>query len=218
MSLLTKITHHATLFVHPNRKDFVDTLWKELRIESIAHILYDQTVLDIDTARKIILWANTPYASNKIALISFHTSTLPAQNALLKILEEPHIRVKFILVTTNKYTIIDTLYSRLQHLQIEKNITSIKNDEAKTFLGTTHIQRMKLPYIVTLLAAVDEEERKDREGVKTFILSLAMTLGLDSRHSQHISTTLEMAQYAADPSVSGKSILEYLSLLLPQTK
>ena len=88
MSLLTDLTHHAVLFVHPERKMFAYDLWKELHALSIAHVFYNQTVLDIKTARDIIVWASTPYNEEKIALITFHSISLPAQNALLKIIEE----------------------------------------------------------------------------------------------------------------------------------
>ena len=114
MSILSDLTHHATLFVHSERKSFAEGLWKELRKESLAHVFHDITVVDIETARALASWVNIPYEGEKIALISFHIITLPAQNALLKILEEPRMGVKFILVTTNKESIIPTLYSRLE--------------------------------------------------------------------------------------------------------
>jgi hypothetical protein len=216
MPLLTSLSHHATLFVHADRKQFTENLWNELRSLSPAHILHDHTVVDIDTARSLTSWANTPYDSEKIALISFHTITLPAQNALLKILEEPRDGVRFILVTTNSEALIPTLLSRLQHHHIE-NVTSNKNN-TELFLTTPPKERMKLPSITSLLSAVDEEGRKDRENVRAFILSLANTLNKKKEYSYYVPIILEMGSYAADPSSSGKALIEYLSLLLPQTK
>lgn len=216
MSLLTSLTHHATLFVNEDRKNFAETFWKELEQDSLVHIFHDHSVLDIDTARALTSWANTPYEGEKVALLSFHTITLPAQNALLKILEEPRAGVRFILVTSNQESLIPTLYSRLQHRESSDSLP--KNNEAQYFLATSHSERMKLPYVMSLLNAKDEEGRKEREGVRTFILSLVDVLTKSSSESKYILATIETASYAGDSSSSGKALLEYLALLLPQTK
>ena len=218
MSPLEIINHHAILFIHGDRKNFVTSLWEELRTQSIAHILREQTVIDIDTARSIITWANTPYEGEKTMLLSFHTITVHAQNALLKILEEPHVGVKFVLVTTNKESLIPTLLSRLQVQEINSELENSNEKDATMFLKTNHSERIKLPFIVKLLNATDEEDRKDREGVRGFILSLATKTGALMVYPKETAITLEMATYSAFPSSSLKSILEYLALLLPQTK
>lgn len=214
---MTSLTHHATLFVTNDRKKYTSHLWNELRRESVAHILHDHTVFDIDTARTLISWANTPYEGEKIALISFHTITIPAQNALLKILEEPRAGVRFVLVTSHRDALLPTLYSRLQERQGDV-VEYQENDLARLFLETSCTQRMKLPGILALLSATDEENRKDREQVKDFILSLVSILPKNENSHKNTLIGLEMASYAADPSASGKALLEYLSLLLPQTK
>jgi hypothetical protein len=216
MNIIDSLSHHATLFVHTDRKLFTEKVWGELSVKSIAHILHDQTVLDIDTARKLISWANTPYEGEKTALVSFHTITVPAQNALLKIVEEPRNGVRFIFVTTNKDSIIPTLYSRMEEKRLETAL--LKNDTSHIFLKTPHIERMKLKEVSEILLKVDEEGRKDREAVRMFILSLVPSLTRNSTSQKYIQETLEVASYAGDPSSSGKALLEYLSLLLPQLK
>jgi DNA polymerase III delta prime subunit len=210
-----KTTHHAMLFVHEDRKNLAAKLWNDLSQQSPAHVFFNQTVLDTETARLVITFANTPYSREKIALISFHTITLPAQNALLKVLEEPRPGVSFILVTSNKEAIIPTLYSRLQEQSTPKNNT--ENSLPSEFLATKNSMRMKLPGIIALLNATDEEARKDREGVRKFILNLGEVLGEKNINSAHLLTTIECVSYASDPSASNKAILEYLSLLLPQS-
>lgn len=214
MSTFSSLTHHANLFVYIDRKNFSEKLWGELRQDSPAHVYHDKAVFDIDSARALISWAQAPYNGKKIALISFHTITLPAQNALLKILEEPKETIQFILVTSNKEALIPTLYSRVRYIPIQTE--GVSSLVAQKFLATSPAERMKLLEIGELLSAVDEENRKDREGVKVFILSLATLLGTYPGYENTILTTLEMASYAGDPSASVKMILEYLSLTIPQ--
>jgi hypothetical protein len=214
---LSLVKHHATLLVHPKRKEATSIVWEELEAASIANRLFDATVLDIDTARQIISWSKTPYHESRIALISFHTAGIPAQNALLKLLEEPQAGVRFILITSNRSALIETVISRVDI----QDISSLNQEEApeqspaKIFLKTPYTERMKLPYITELLSRVDEEDRKDREAVRMFILSLIPLLTETQRESRYILETLEIASYASDPSSSGKTLLEYLSLLLP---
>jgi DNA polymerase III delta prime subunit len=218
MKFLDLPKHHAILLVDIQREKLGDALWDEILKLSLANKYFKSTVLDIDMARSIISWAQSPYHEHKHAVISFHTATLPAQNALLKILEEPPSLVSFILVTSHKEHILDTVISRLE-VVTEKD--KQKDDITKTahlFLEEKPSIRMKLPYVVELLAREDEEGRKDRERVRLFLLDLAegvTSFKVSSRYAQEV---LEMASYASDPSTSCKAILEYVSLLLPQTK
>lgn len=210
-------THHATLIVSENRKAITENLWKELSALSRNNVRYEQTVLDIETARALISWNNAPYIGKKIALIAFHSATIPAQNALLKVLEEPSNGTSFILVTSNKEALLPTLLSRLQETKVKEHIENTdSHHDAQLFLKTPQADRMKLASVTALLTKTDEEGRKDRESLKAFILSLAQgAAGVKPSDTQEILT---IASYAGDPSSSGKALLEYLSLLLPQTK
>ena len=127
--------HHAILITHPNRKELTAELWSELHAQSIAHRFFDQTVLDINTARQIISWAKSSYDGERVGLISFHTAGIPAQNALLKILEEPGDTTRFILITSNKANLIQTVLSRVQHQEIESDTQETKKEE----IGRAHV-------------------------------------------------------------------------------
>ncbi len=214
---ISSLSHHATLLIQTDRKTSSQEFWGALQKLSPAHTFFDNTVLDIDTARAIQSWAQTPYDQKKIGLVSFHTITVPAQNALLKIVEEPPLHVQFIFVTSNKENLLPTLLSRLNHIYHESEETP-KNLDAETFLKTSPQTRMKLPHIVELLAKVDEEDRKDRESVRLFILELAQALRDKKVSAHYVTETLEIASYAGLPSSSTKALLEYLSLLLPEVK
>lgn len=216
MDITTLPKHHALLITASNRTEAAERIYNELKQQSPAHTFFNQTVLDIETARKIISWTNTPYNEEKFAVISFHTAGLEAQNTLLKILEEPRNGIRFILVTSNKENLIATVLSRVVCVEENNNKESLY--EATKFLETSHALRMKLPYVVDILSRTDEEDRKDRESVREFILALASVLNENSVSLNYVEETLQSASYAADPSASGKALLEYLSLLLPQTK
>lgn len=210
--------HHALLLVTSEREALGFALYDELKSISPAHRFFNQTVLDIDTARNIISWSNTPYNEERIGLISFHTAGVPAQNAMLKVLEEPRVGVRFIVVTSNKDSLLPTVLSRLQMVGLQKEKNS-NLEMAELFLETKPTARIKLPFVTELLSREDEEGRKNREVLREFILNLTESLKIQKNiKSKYIEETIEMSSYAGDPSSSGKAILEYLSLLLPQTK
>lgn len=208
--------HHAILLTHGDRTAYGDELWKELSALSPAHRYFNQTVLDIDTARSIISWAQSPYNDARMALISFHSAGIPAQNAMLKVLEEPRGDTRFILLTSNRTGLLDTVLSRLHHIPLQTEDIDMRH--AQEFLSTTSRFRMKLSFVVDLLSKTDEEGRKDREGVRAFILSLVDALQKKKADARYLEETLKVASYASDPSASGKALLEYLSLLLPTIK
>jgi hypothetical protein len=219
MKLSDLPAHHAVLVIHGERGAVGAALWKEMEEQSLAHRFFDQTVLDIETVRQLISWAQTPYNGEKIALVSFHTAGIPAQNAMLKILEEPRNGVRFMLLTSNKEQLLPTVLSRVHEVQSVTNDKQIPHSEALLFLETKPTLRMKLPYVVELLSREDEEGRKDRESTRHFILGLVNVLSTSKQvQPLHIQETLEMASYAGDPSSSGKALLEYLALLLPSIK
>lgn len=210
--------HHALLLVTSEREADSVALYEELKSISPAHRFFNQTVLDIDTARNIISWSNTPHNEERIGLISFHTAGVPAQNAMLKVLEEPRIGVKFIVVTSNKDSLLPTVLSRLHEVRTI-NDERVTSSDTQLFLETKPTARIKLPFVTELLSREDEEGRKDRETLRAFLLDLINSLKIKKNiKSKHIEETLEMSSYASDPSSSGKAILEYLALLLPQTK
>jgi hypothetical protein len=206
--------HHAVLVVSQNRLTLQSSLWHELEKGSLSNRLFAPTVLDINTAREIIAWANTPHTGDKVAIISFHTASIPAQNAMLKILEEPPEGVRFVVITSNREHLLDTVLSRLHILSNQPLILSLQY--AEEFLKTSPTKRMKLPFVEELLSRVDEEDRKDREAVRGFILSLSQVVSTKKPvQYKELEELLECASYAGDSSSSGKAIIEYVSLRLP---
>lgn len=209
--------HHAILFVTSSRDECSQRFFSELQGLSHIHRYFNQTILDIETARTIVSWSQAPYNNQeKVAVISFHSAGIEAQNTLLKILEEPQTGVRFLLVTSNRSGLIDTVVSRVHVICEHENFEELPFADAKLFLSTSHALRMKLPCITKLLSQLDEEGRKDREGVRAFILEIVTVLGRSKIQKRYLDETLAMASYSADPSASGKALLEYLSLLLPQ--
>ena len=69
--------------------------------------------LKIDDVREIEKIAYIKEKNKKTIIIAAEKFNIYAQNALLKLIEEPPSGVEFILVTNSKYTLLDTILSRV---------------------------------------------------------------------------------------------------------
>ena len=99
--------------------------------------LFDQTVIASETSIGIELIRKmqqslylAPYKGDKKAIVIEHAETLTveAQNALLKILEEPPLFVYIFLVSTNSDVFLPTILSRCQIVVLEQNVKTISEE------------------------------------------------------------------------------------------
>ena len=67
----------------------------------------------IEDAKEVISEAYKSEENTKTLILGAKSFTVPAQNALLKILEEPPRNIVFILLAPNKSTFLPTVRSRL---------------------------------------------------------------------------------------------------------
>ncbi|HEX5670856.1 MAG TPA: DNA polymerase III subunit delta', partial [Sulfuricurvum sp.] len=74
----------------------------------------------IEDAKEVISEAYKSEAQTKTLILGAKSFTIPAQNALLKILEEPPHNIVFLLLAPNKSTFLPTVRSRLS-LSQERN-------------------------------------------------------------------------------------------------
>ncbi|WP_104732331.1 DNA polymerase III subunit delta' [Helicobacter salomonis] len=75
--------------------------------------LFVEDELKIEHAHEIKRRCVLTYAGEKIYIIAAHHFNVFAQNALLKILEEPPINTRFVLIAKHKHALLSTLLSRL---------------------------------------------------------------------------------------------------------
>jgi replication-associated recombination protein RarA len=135
--------------------------------------------IKIDTIRKIqSLLINDPLnLPTRIVIIHQADLLTPAaQNAFLKILEEPRVKTTFFLCTTNYQTLLPTIISRCQLINF-KNSNNNQNqldqniiEEFKTLAKSTPIQRM----------AKLENRSKDKNETIDWLKSCLTVLGQNS--------------------------------------
>jgi hypothetical protein len=185
-------------------------------------------ILDIEDSRKLKeIHQNKPITyDKKIFIVSTNFITEKAQNAMLKLFEEPSGKTHFFLIMPSAQNIIPTLRSRMIILEHEEKNGLLIN--GKNFLKASIKERMEM--IKVLMDSISHErsrgliasdEEKSKIEVVKLINSIEVELflrcsALSLRQSASLLENIEkVRQYASDGSPSLKMLLEYLALVTP---
>lgn len=202
-------TTHAQLVPHA-----YDTVADAIRTQAgdVEYIEIIEQTLPVDRAREIIdRQLMKSDGREKIIVIAFDTATREAQNALLKVVEEPVVGTTFMLVTPNAHILLPTLKSRLSELTLDVD-TASKAQAAKKFLKASPQERLDI--IKPLI------DSKDRRETGRFIRDIANIFREHTTHAgwgSHATTLNTFLSYTDDPASSPKMLLEHLALTLPVT-
>jgi DNA polymerase III delta prime subunit len=105
----------------------------DLTVRTFAHEKFG--VDDAHTVHEILI-KKPAQAEWNVVVVYTHTLTEQAQNALLKILEEPPVHTRFILITDSIHPLLPTLRSRLNLFDLEGYMENILKDNESDGIGT----------------------------------------------------------------------------------
>ena len=176
-------------------------------------------LLGIDEARELQQLASLKKTGGAaLYFLSVSSITSEAQQALLKLFEEPQAGVVFV-VLIPPGALLPTLRSRMlpypqaSTLRLNTKDSPLYFEEARAFLRSP--QKARSAQIGELLE--DEEWAKDR--VRDFLTGLELVLQKETRRLE-VRTGLEdiakVRSYAGDRSPSFKMLLEHLAVSLPR--
>jgi DNA polymerase III delta prime subunit len=159
----------------------------------------------VDESRSLSLWAiKKPFGQNaeadrKVAVISTLSVTVEAQNALLKLFEEPPERTHFFLLTPQAKSLLPTLLSRVHTLD---EGVDLESDKAEKFLCGNVSERLKI--IAPII------KNKDKEKARNLVSALSSLTKSEK--------LVEAERYLSGRSPSVKMILENLAVSMLQSK
>lgn len=172
----------------------------------------------IDDARDLKEWQSRKSVAHerKISIVIAHSFTMEAQNALLKVFEEPAEGTHFFVIADNADIFLPTLRSRLSIVSLRGCAPSLGEyrDFAEHFLKKGKAER-----IASLQKIIEE---KDKHSALSFLSALEVVLHerLKSSNSKQATSVREILRckrflYGRAPSV--KIILEHLALTIPRS-
>ncbi|MFA6269957.1 MAG: hypothetical protein WC657_01990 [Candidatus Paceibacterota bacterium] len=208
--------HHANIIISKEdcRDHVFDILGKELNFDTKANpdfSIIDQETFGIDDAREFIKWAiSKPLLSEtKVSLIITKSITLEAQNALLKVLEEPTLGTHIFINLESLGGILPTFISRVRILDLPQNDLE-NNVSSKKFLSAD--LKGKLAIIRSL------SKKEDKNEMKELINDLENIAYQNKGSSNQMKNVLIAKIFATSRGSSPKMLLEWLSAVLPSSE
>jgi DNA polymerase III delta prime subunit len=211
------LDHHA-YFIHAF-KDGAQKLKEHLkRAFGISHTqnpdFYHEKfeVIGIDDSRKLKeLHSSKSFkeGTNRIFIIESSSITHEAQNALLKIFEEPNTDTHFFLIMPSVEVLLPTLRSRLSIIKTEQENPLLES--AENFLKLS--AKQKIEFVDEIAERIADEKTTKSEALE-FLASLEIVLykkGID-KNTQVLKAILKARDYLNDRSASVKQLLEFVAL------
>jgi DNA polymerase III delta prime subunit len=179
-------------------------------------------LLSVDDARRVAeVAAGAPFVDeHKVLIIAALRAYHEAQNALLKLFEEPPQSTYLFLVMPSLGGLLPTLRSRVQALEKTENRkqkTEIA-EAAEHFLAASREKRTAL--IKKLASGKDEEERRENREQAIAIINgieaAAYQRGIGKADAALLFDIATLRGYLYDRSAPVRMILEHLSLVIPR--
>jgi len=139
VSYVSDLVHAKPIYVLPERDEKVDI---------------EKGIITVDIIRRLYSMTKTIETSKRLIVIDYaERMGVQAQNAFLKLLEEPGINTHFILLTHTISKLLPTIRSRVQITEVNP-ITLAQSEELLDELHVTHAQkRSQLLFIAAGLPA-----------------------------------------------------------------
>ena len=186
-------------------RSFCDNLGLKLA-NNPNFITFKMETFGIGEARELrILATRKAIVHKKIFFISSAHLTLEAQNALLKIFEDPSLDTYFFLVAREEALIIPTLRSRMQISRLSPNYQgSTLTQEAEKFLLLSIKERLLFAKKFT-----DEDMN-----LSSFLDSILLLLKKQGKTRTLIENVYNLRRFTDDPATLPRLVIEHLSLVL----
>lgn len=212
--------HHANVVVgNGDCRDFVfSILEKDLNFKTAANpdfSLVENESFGIDDARGLERWAiGKPIANEvKVSLIITKSITREAQNALLKVLEEPPLGTYIFINLENLGGILPTFLSRVRILNVSQD-HKFKNTNTHKFLNSKIKDRLS---VVQSLS-----KKEDKKDIKELIKNLeavayesySKNIADDISKAKAMKNILTAKIFASTRGSSPKMLIEWLSCVL----
>ncbi len=214
-----KFSAHAYVVRGPSKAvSFVEKMLQEQGIETKANpdvfsrVYSNFTIDDARTLRERAA-LRAVGTVGRIFIIAAPTIPAEAQNALLKTFEEPPAGARFFLVVPSPESLLPTLRSRVQILDIALQAQEGLVD-AEQFLKAQPEKRIQM--LGPLLEKGDDDKR-DLGGILAFLSELERLLGQKSQESTVGLKSVYLARkYITDRGALSKALLEQTALLVPR--
>jgi DNA polymerase III subunit delta' len=227
--------HHAYLIEGKKEEIIPDVLefLKSIGIATKGNPDFNQIVLDsfkIEDARNLKAQSTEKAISpdKRVFIISINNFLIEAQNALLKMFEEPTPNTIFFLIIPDRAIILPTLLSRFYLIKSKSNLESDLK-EAESFLTMSLAGRIN--FVKEMIAQSDDTEEdsetifknpvrpktiKFLNALETVLHQKLMSKTVFDTSTDYFYQIFKAREYLSQPGSSAKSLMESVALLIPK--
>ena len=215
----TGALHHCYIItgaVALNREALVQFCEADLNLSLRGNpdvMLFESATFTVALARELIerqsLMA-TVSGGRKLFLISSSFFTREAQNALLKVLEEPTAQTHFFILIPSLNGLLPTLLSRAA---VIAGAQEVEQDQAKRFLASDVAKRLALTKEI-----IEAGDKQAAINLLNLVEQALYEKGTIKASAEALKSTSHFRAFLYDRGASAKMILEHLALVLPQVK
>ncbi len=178
-------------------------------IDSKLKKLFFVDEFKVENAASIVKEAYIAESENKYIILSALSYNVYAQNALLKLFEEPPRNIVFIILTRSKNALLPTIRSRLP-----QKVLSIKKEQSSLDLDIAHLDLEKIFEFLTKHRHVGKEELKDIIQKLLHESVVKNGIKLNAKELEMFDKILELSALNS----RGQNLLSYLLLCIYQAK
>ncbi len=182
---MLKFNMISLLLITKNKEEAKKYLFKEIvkKNDLFFEIIPEKKEYSINNIKN--LWSETKIfnKSKRIYfLANFHIASLEAQNAFLKLLEEPPKNVLFVITTDNQNKLLSTIVSRTKIINLNKKVSTENDlDKDKKKLLETFLKDKNLNLIKSYELSIDDiilffKEKLIKENKKSYSIILKEAL------------------------------------------
>jgi DNA polymerase III, delta subunit len=200
-------THHAQLYFGDSLETApIPDLYKVPSQDVVHYVTESFTIAD---ARELISEAiMRPFVDEKRIFVVVTHEILPeAQNALLKLFEEPPLHVEFYVVIPKNAFLLPTLLSRLSIVSATNHKVA-SSDTFTAFIAAPYAERINQIAIMT--------KEKDTQWISELLSGCEAWIEADVVHrTRELKVLMFVREHIIHKGSSSKMLLEELALCLP---
>ncbi|MCG3663676.1 DNA polymerase III subunit delta' [Aliarcobacter butzleri] len=197
---------NSSILIVNNIEETLNLMLPKYPLHSVRVIKNDEKEeFLIAQANETIKEAFIATSEKKYLFLCGSTFRKEAQNALLKILEEPPKNIVFILITNSKTSLLPTIYSRLPYKYLKKSEQKIES--------SLDLNRLDLKDIYTFL---QENQKISKQEAKDIVESLLLKannqkIKLSQKKLDFFSKAIKLLELNSKPINVLTTLLLYLS-------
>jgi len=205
--------HHALLCVGSHEECFARIPLPERSGADAEVIAVEQFEIVHARSLRERAWTRPVAGARRRFIISCHRMTRAAQNALLKLFEDPPETAQFYLIVPREEALLPTLHSRLQLFCRADARAPMPDAQTQAFFADSVRERLAL--VARLVKA------KDAEAMRALIRGIEYASSARTKEetdATYLADALLCSRYSEMSGASRKMLLEHLALTLVDTK